>query len=112
MRAAGSYAVTVSDVSGCTGTSDSARVAVTAPPVAAITPAGPLTLTPGDSLVLDAGSGHAAYRWMRGASAMGALQRLTVRDSGDYAVTVTDASGCSASATVRVDLDASAGASG
>jgi hypothetical protein len=106
VRTPGAYAVTVSDASGCGGTSDSVRVALRPPPVVAIGPSGPLELTLGDSIEIDAGGGYASYRWMRGAAAIGSGRHVTVRDSGDYTVTVTDASGCTGSATVRVDRKA------
>ncbi len=48
--------------------------------------------------VLDAGSGFTSYLWNNGAT----TQTITVLNSGDYSVTVTDANGCSNSDTISL----------
>jgi hypothetical protein len=53
--------------------------------------------------VLDAGV-HATYRWSINGVNVGVARTLTARDSGTYAVTVTDATGCGATASARIDL--------
>ncbi len=66
-----------------------------------ITPSGPTTFCPGQSVVLDAGSGFSAYHWSTGASS----RTITATTSGTYTVTVTGVTGCTsnvASATVSV----------
>lgn len=45
----------------------------------------------GDSLVLDAGSGYASYRWSSGEIS----RRIIVRSPGTFTVTVSDSGGCS-----------------
>ncbi len=51
-------------------------------------------------LVLDAGGGFSSYSWNVG----GFSQQLTVLEHGYYAVTVTDANGCSNTDGITVDL--------
>ncbi len=48
--------------------------------------------------VLDAGAGFTSYLWNNGAT----TQTITVLNSGDYSVTVTDANGCSNSDTISL----------
>jgi|GEM_PF-840618 len=66
-----SVKVTVSDMSGYNALVDTIRAC-------------------GDSVVLNAGTGYAAYSWSNGAT----TQTITVKQSGSYKVTVTNASGC------------------
>jgi hypothetical protein len=101
IRAAGAYAVAVTDSSGCSGVSDTVRV-VGASVALAVTPAGPIWLASGDSVLLDAGAGHATYRWTHNGVNVGASRTLLARDSGDYVITVADASGCGATASVHI----------
>lgn len=61
---------------------------LTPPPV--IAAAGPTTFCDGDSVLLDAGPGYAAYLWSTGAS----TQTITVRASGDYSAWVSDTNDC------------------
>ena len=54
----------------------------------------------GSSLTLDAGAGFTNYLWNTGATS----QTITATSSGEYRVTVTNASGCTASDTINVSL--------
>jgi hypothetical protein len=54
----------------------------------------------GSSIGLDAGSGFTSYLWTTGATS----QTISATTSGEYRVTVTNASGCTASDTVNVSL--------
>ncbi len=84
--------VTVTNAAGCSTRSATVQCTVYArPAVPAITVYGRNPFCEGDSLVLEAPAGYAAYRWNTGAT----TQRITVRSGGAYAVTVTDANGCS-----------------
>ncbi|MDB5227390.1 MAG: peptidase protein [Bacteroidota bacterium] len=97
---AGTYTVTVTDNAGC---KDSAVITITQPvPVAAnISPAGPTTFCEGQSVVLNANSAS-SYLWSNGAT----TQNITAAASGDYIVTVKDATGCSGtSAPVTVTVN-------
>src|SRR5205085_12452713 len=68
---------------------------------ATVTPSGPTTLCAGGSVTLTAGAG-ASYRWSNDAT----TQAITVNAAGNYSVTVTNASGCSAtSAPSMVTVD-------
>ncbi len=53
-----------------------------------------------DSVVLDAGSGFATYQWSTGA----VTQNITIRNSGWYRVTVTNALGCAATDSSYIEL--------
>jgi hypothetical protein len=55
----------------------------------------------GDSLVLDPGAGFSSYLWSNGSTA----SSINADTTGIYLVTVTDASGCSASDSVSVTVN-------
>ena len=96
VTAAGSYTVTVTDANGCTGT-DALQLTVNQNPAALVTP------QPYDcdgQITLDAGPGFTNYSW----SNTGNTQSIAVANSGNYAVTVTDANGCTAGANVDVTV--------
>lgn len=95
VREPGEYRVTVSDKENCRATSEPLRVRVFERPQPRIAALGPLTFCEGDSVLLDAGKGYAAYRWSDGSTG----RYLAVRESGSYAVTVTGEGGCTADAT-------------
>jgi len=83
----GDFTVTVSDVTGCSGTSV-VSVAESIPPNANIV--GQNSFCAGTNTTLDAEGGFLNYMWSDGSS----NQTLTVNQTGTYAVTVTDANGC------------------
>lgn len=90
----GLYAVTVTDVNGCTGTDDITLV-VNANPTAAITEA---AYACDAQITLDAPAGFTAYAWS-GPNAFSAVgQQAVGNSSGPYTLTITDANGCSATA--------------
>lgn len=86
---AGTYAVTVSDVNGCSTT---ASVTIVDGPLFEIEldPSGDIEICEGGSVTLDAGSGYAVYDWSTGAS----VQSIMVSNEASYWVTVTNAEGC------------------
>jgi hypothetical protein len=88
------------DSSGCSGTAWlDVRVDTALTP--AITASGPTVFCEGDSVVLDAGSGYATYRWSSGAT----TRTIVLRGSGAVCVTVTNASGCSGTSdSMRVEV--------
>lgn len=96
VSAAGTYTVTVTNSSGCTGTA-SVTVTVAQPPVPAIT--GALSFCPGDGTILNAGNGYSSYQWSSGGSTSSVL---SVNFPGTYSVTVTNAAGCTGTASVTV----------
>ncbi len=100
VNTAGTYSVTVTNSNGCSGTAS-----VTVIQSSNLTPTitGGLSICNGSSTILDAGSGYSSYNWSNSTS----LQTTTVNTAGAYSVTVSNASGCSGSATVTVIQSAS-----
>ncbi len=92
----GDYTVTVSDVSGCTGT---AVVFVDAGTSPTPTITGPSSFCTGSDTDLDAGTGFTNYIWSNGLT----TQLLNVTVSGTYTVTVTDTNGCTGTNEIQVD---------
>ena len=82
------YYVTLTD--GGVSSTDSVTVTVETP-LATITPSGPTALCTGGSVTLSANAGS-SYLWSTGAT----TQSITVNTAGSYTVTVTNATGCSA----------------
>lgn len=91
------YALTVTDANGCT---NSATLQVTQEEELSPVISGPLQFCPGTQTQLSAGSGYTAYEWQDGAETAG----ITVATPGTYSVYVEDASGCSGTASVEVNL--------
>ncbi len=88
----GSYSVTVSTALGCTAASTATSVTVNPlPTVPTITASGPVSFCQGGSVTLNAGAGYSGYHWSNNST----TQSITVSSSGNYAVTVTNANGCS-----------------
>jgi hypothetical protein len=81
--------VVVSKSNGC-ATSSELQVRVGTDLIPVITANRSLKLCEGDSVTLDAGSGYSSYQWSNGATS----QKITVKDTGTFTVTVRDANGC------------------
>lgn len=102
--APGSHLVTITSIGpgGCTAI-DSVRLIISTNPVPVITPSATSVCV--DSLVtLDAGAGYAAYSWSDGTTEVGTSQVLSANPSATttYTVTVTNAEGCTGSATQEI----------
>ncbi|KAA9340548.1 T9SS type A sorting domain-containing protein [Adhaeribacter soli] len=105
----GNYQLFVTNASGCTDTAATVAVTVNAAPAASISASGNLTFCAGDSVVLRGFSGSTnTYQWyhngnlITGASA----DSLVVKQSGNYAIKVTNADGCdSTAAAVTVTVN-------
>ncbi len=95
---AGPVSVTVTDSNGCPG-SDTVTLSTIAPSVN-ITAAGPTAFCSGGSVNLTATAGFASYAWTPAAN----TATITANSGGTYTVTVTDASGCTASASQVVTV--------
>jgi len=91
---AGNYSVTVTNANGCTATSNSIAVSVNALPTASITANGPTTFCQGANVVLTA-TGNGSIAWTNNQN----TPAITVAASGNYAYTITDANGCTATST-------------
>ncbi len=104
IQQAGTYQLTITNAQGCTA-SNSATV--TALPAAVVNISGDQSFCAGKSATLDAGAGFATYTWNTGQTA----QSISVSQGGSYVVTVTNAQGCSGTAsqsmTVHQNPDAS-----
>jgi gliding motility-associated-like protein len=102
VNTSGTYSVTVSNASGCSG---SASVAVTQSASLSPVITGPTSICSGSTATLDAGSGYSSYTWSNSAS----LQTTTISTGGVYIVTVTNASGCTGTASHSVTVGSSLG---
>ncbi|MFH1319268.1 MAG: PKD domain-containing protein [Bacteroidota bacterium] len=90
---AGTYNVTVTDANNCP-INDS--YTINQPPLltANITPSGPTTFCPGDSVILQSDPAN-TYDWLLNGSSTGLVsQSIVVSSGGDYEVVVTDTFGC------------------
>ncbi len=97
--AAGSYTVTVTNANSCSAVSAVTTVTVNTLPTAIITPSGPTTFCQGGSVALTASAGTGyVYTWSNGAT----TRAITAISAGSYAVTVTNASGCTATSATTV----------
>ncbi|MFN4255954.1 MAG: hypothetical protein ACK4Q5_13195 [Saprospiraceae bacterium] len=95
---AGTYAVTVSNAAGCTGTDDFIlNVNTSLQPTIS-----PQPYACDGQITLDAGAGFQNYSWSDG----GNTQTINALQSGDFAVTVSDANGCTGTATIAVQIPA------
>jgi hypothetical protein len=93
----GAYALAVSNTAGCFTTSSTVQVTVNPAPVVNITSTS-TTLCQGTTLVLNAPSNAASYAWSNGAT----TQSVVISSAGTYALTITDANGCSASTNTTI----------
>lgn len=88
---AGSYTVTVTYAGGCTSTSAATAVTVNSATVPTVTASGPTSFCAGGSVVLTSSTAN-AYLWSNGAT----TKTVTLTQTGNYTVTITDANGCKA----------------
>jgi hypothetical protein len=98
------YAVTVTDANGCTG---SASFVLSVPPPPTVSISGNIPVCAGQNVTLNAGAGFTTYQWSNG----GVTQTNTVTTSNTYTVTVTDANACSTTASTTVTVNAPPSAS-
>jgi uncharacterized delta-60 repeat protein len=86
----GNYTVSIY-VNSCPVTSNGISVTINSlPNVPTITPTGTITFCSGGSLTLSAPAGLSSYSWNTGATS----SNITVTQSGNYTVTVTNSNGC------------------
>ncbi|MBL0019344.1 MAG: T9SS type A sorting domain-containing protein, partial [Bacteroidetes bacterium] len=88
----GNYSVTISDVNGCMAASTGFVVSAhPAPSPPIISASGPIAFCQGDSVTLTSSQAN-SYVWSNGATS----QSISVSNSGNYSVTISDANGCEA----------------
>jgi gliding motility-associated-like protein len=90
----GVYELTVTDQNGCQG---STALIVEEVPIPQMDLPDQLEFCEGNTVALDAGAGYAAYLWSNSATS----QSIQVNQAGAYALTVTDANGCTNSGVVN-----------
>ena len=98
VNTASTFTVTVTDANGCTG-SKSATTTINANPVPSIT--GNNSICQGQSSTINAGS-YSGYSWSTGAT----TSSININTAGNYSVTVTDANGCTGTATFNLAVNA------
>lgn len=87
---------------GCAGNASS-NIFVASLPDATVSPAGPISICQGNSVILNVTSAN-SYLWSNGIT----TQSNSISMAGNYSVIVTDANGCSSSSvTVNVSVNAS-----
>ena len=97
VNAPGAYVLTVSNADGCTKT---VETNVDIPVIPEVTIQGGAPFCPGSTSLLEATTGFESYAWSDGT----ANQTTTISTGGDFQVTATDASGCTAVAQQSVTL--------
>lgn len=90
----GSYNVTVTNAVNCSASSANTVINVNQSPSAGITTSGATSFCPGGSVNLTA-SGGTQYQWNNGSS----TNSISTQQSGTYTVTVSNAAGCTATAS-------------
>jgi gliding motility-associated-like protein len=91
----GNYTVTVTDVTGCTGTN---TLSVTVPTLSSVSISGNNSFCTGLNTTLNASAGFSNYLWSNGGNQAGV--QVSVPDI--YTVTATDANGCTVTASQTV----------
>ena len=91
----GSYSVTVTGQGNCVDI-DQIDIIVSSPPAISLGS----DFAACNNAALDAGSGYASYLWNTGAT----IQDIGISNSGTYSVTVSNATGCTASDAVNVSI--------
>ncbi len=105
VNTSGTYTVTVTGISGCTASVSIVITGDTSAISASITPNGPTTFCFGDYVTLDAGD-FSSYQW--NITAGNATTPTVIATTGGlYAVTVTNVSGCTASASIIITVEES-----
>ena len=97
----GTYGVTVTDGIGCTGSGE-VNLTVNPPIIPVIE--GDAEFCLGDETILDAGAGFDTYLWNTGEVS----QTIAATTEGLFSVQTTDVNGCSASASINVEVNTAA----
>lgn len=97
----GTYSVIVTDANGC---SEIDEATVTVNPLPDVDLGPDVTVINPQTAILDAGAGFSSYLWSDGSTA----QTLVADETGSYAVTVTNANGCTGTDEVMVTIEPNA----
>lgn len=102
VNSATTYTITVSNASGCTASAMATVISNTAPPIVTLQPSSQVFCS-GSSVTLTA-SGGSSYTFTGpgGFTQQGASSTATVNQTGTYTVRITDADGCSNTASVAI----------
>ncbi|MBL0238323.1 MAG: hypothetical protein IPQ02_17460 [Saprospiraceae bacterium] len=99
---AGTYSVTVTDANGCTGTA-SRTLTVDPNPVVTITGDNKICAGTSSTFTANASVGTAPFTYLWSTTAT--TQSINVSTAGTYSVTVTDANGCTGTASRTLTVD-------
>lgn len=102
VKESGTFSLTVTDANGCKGTSPEMIVTVHPLPTPSIEASGPTIFCEGEKVTLASSISGESYKW----NTNEVSKSISVSNSGDYSVAVTDANGCtglSSIVTVKVN---------
>jgi gliding motility-associated-like protein len=95
----GSVTLTVTDGNGCTGSTTVSVVQDDNLRPNLVTVGGDTRLCPGETVIIDAGTGFDTYTWSNGLTG----QTITVADTGTYQVTVGLLGNCTGTGNIRIE---------
>ena len=113
ITAPGTYTVTVTNANGCTDTESITITADLTAPTAGITNNTATTeLTCTTTAISVTATGEGTYSWSDGLSEVTTTATLSIIEAGTYTVTVTNANGCTDTASITVTADVTAPTAG
>ena len=95
----GTYSVTITSVNGCSASASQVITQSIGSPIASIAAPTTSNLTCLSNSISLTSSGGGTYSWSNGTAVVGTNATLAVTNPGTYTVTVTNANGCTASAS-------------
>ncbi len=98
---AGTYTLHTTDANGCTGT---VTVTITQPPAVTASISGLTSVCSSAHDTLTASAGFTVYHWSNASTS----QNIVVNTGGTYTVTVTNAAGCTGTASTTITINAGA----
>ena len=97
--------MTTSGANGCTATATATVTSNTATPTASLTASSMMACAPASITITAGTTGVTGYTFSAGATQIGSTNQAIVTQSGTYSVTVSNASGCTATAIVSVTVN-------
>ncbi len=101
---AGNFTAIIANASGCTATATATVTSSTVAPTATLT-ASSMTACAPANITLTAGGTGTSFTFSAGATQIGTSNQAIVTQSGTYSVTVSNANGCTATASVSVTVN-------